>query len=58
MNQNIITENPSMIFNDPTLIGNSQINILQLQFTSEELTNVDYIEIQIDGMKKSFSFIK
>lgn len=43
--------NPSIVFNDPTLVGAAPVTVLKLNFTQAEAAavNADYVQIIINN---------
>jgi len=50
MKQKSIIQDQKEAFSDPSM-STKDLNILQLNFTNNEIDSVDYLEIQIDGTK-------
>ena len=50
MKQKSIIQDQKEAFNDPSM-STKDLNILQINFTNNEIDSVDYLEIQIDGTK-------
>ena len=50
MKQKSIIQDQKEAFSDPSM-STKDLNILQLNFTNNEIDSVDYLEVQIDGTK-------
>ena len=57
MTQNTVIQDQKLAFQDPSM-PNRDLNILQLNFDQNEVSSIDYLEIQVDGMKISFISLK